>query len=160
LTPGPGFYKTIETFGREGPRVSIAGKSSSRNPDKIPGPGYYEPNLTVVKEAPKKYAMGRSLRGDILSKDKKELPGPGQYSSPDKFGKDAPAVSIHAKVNPTSRNFNPGPAHYNPHDTVVRITSPKYKIGNASERTSFIIKDSAPGPGQYDLKSKLFVESP
>lgn len=150
LSPGPGQYATVDSFGRHGPKLSIGGKTSTRNPDQVPGPGYYQPNLTVVKEATKKAAIGRSSRGDFLPKDRKAMPGPGHYESPEKFGKDGVKVSIHERIKLISRNLNPGPADYNPHDTVVRMSSPKYKLGQATERTKYIRKDLVPGPGYYE----------
>ena len=41
LSPGPGQYATLDTFGRHGPKLSIGGKTSIRNPDQVPGPGHY-----------------------------------------------------------------------------------------------------------------------
>lgn len=159
FTPGPGYYKTQEHFGKHGPKLSISGKTSSRNPDQVPGPGYYQPNLTVVKELPKRTALAKSSRAEVVPKEARHVPGPGHYDSPIKFGKDAPKVSIHERIKAQSRNLVPGPADYKPHDTVIRLSSPKYKMGE--RRTNFIRRDDqVPGPGTYDQRSKLGLESP
>ena len=151
MTPGPGHYRTLDSFGKHGPKLSISGKTSSRNPEQVPGPGYYQPNLTVVKEAPKRTALARSTRADVVPKERRQVPGPGQYDSPIKFGKDGPKVTIHERIKQLSRNLVPGPADYKPHDTVVRLSSPKYKMGRATERANFIRPgELVPGPGQYD----------
>jgi len=71
FTPGPGQYRTIDSFGKHGPKLSISGKASSRNPDQVPGPGYYQPNLTVVKEVPKRTSMPKSSRGDVVPKERR-----------------------------------------------------------------------------------------
>ena len=158
MTPGPGYYKTQDHFGKHGPKLSMGGKTSSRNPDKVPGPGYYQPNLTVVKELPKRTALPKSSRVEVVPKESKYVPGPGHYDSPIKFGKDGPKVSMHERIKPQSRNHVPGPADYKPQDTVIRLSSPKYKMG---KRTNFIRNDEqVPGPGTYDQKSKLGLETP
>jgi hypothetical protein len=54
--------------------------------------------------------------------------------------------------------MNPGPSQYNPNDTVVRLSSPKYKISSSSQ---FILpREQVPGPGSYQVKSRLGLESP
>ncbi len=67
-------------------------------------------------------------------------------------------MKIHEKFKGSSRNMNPGPGHYN-NVTVMRMKSPEYKIGNATQRPK-INDELVPGPGTYSVKSKLGEENP
>ncbi len=104
----------------------MQGKSNSILKTFAPGPGHYDPKLNYVKKLAKRPAATKSSRLTNLSPSKE--PGPGHYDSPIKFGKDSLSFKFRDKPKDFSINNNPGPSYYNPNDTVVRLSSPKYKI--------------------------------
>lgn len=126
VSPGPGFYQTIDCFGgKESIKISILAKQKPATANRNPGPGQYQPNFKPVQKSNGNYKVGTGKRTEAVSKEKRYVPGPGQYQSPDKFGKDAPKVSLHSKLlDSNSRNLNPGPGQYNPAQTVIRQRSP------------------------------------
>ena len=81
-----------------------------------------------------------------------DQPGPGKYD-PKIISK---TVLGHINPSPqrpqTARN-SPGPGAYNPNETIVRLSSPKYKFSrnlNLVNRSVELI-----GPGSYNLKTHI-----
>jgi len=81
----------------------------------------------------------------------RNVPGPGSYKVEERVGKEGNKYSILGRPKTLSEGMKvPGPAAYN-----VNVTkkSTGFKFGHGVRRTKES-KNNAPGPGQYDIKTK------
>jgi hypothetical protein len=83
-------------------------------------------------------------------------PGPGTYAIPSRAA-EGPKYSLYSRSQSTRRADNsPGPGQYeasNLDSTAER--SPRYRLGRESRQRHNSTSTYVPGPGQYDVRSKL-----
>lgn len=84
--PGPGLYSgDLNTFGKDGKKIALRGKSQRNDHTISPGPGAYDSKLHVIKEHQASFRMASSERkttfGNITSRSQgDDQPGPGMYN--------------------------------------------------------------------------------
>jgi hypothetical protein len=181
--PGPGSYNTVKSAGHDAPSFSLGSRTKTTiSPTKdTPGPGQYEPKevsdtprftlgARTTRErfeenpGPGTYnaqefgsigqGKGVSLHGRIPDpKDKQNIPGPGSYVTPSSFDLNK-GPTMKGRFDDKTRNYNPGPGAYEDPRSIEKgqRTGPAFSMkGRAKDPAS---KDTAPGPGAYQISSK------
>ena len=150
--PGPGAYDPTITFYRNfGPTFGKGEKDVKIKRSITPGPGAYSPISTVGTEGRKHSLYPK--RADTSLKYGQASPGPAAYHFQDK--KATPAFSIGR-----GRHFRqktapgPSPTEYNPNYSLIRPSSPFWKINKASRNTTMAKRES-PEPGTYNVPSVI-----
>jgi len=117
-----------------------------------PGPGSYDYS-TKVGEGPKYIMNPRREGSNLLSP--KYLPGPGAYSPSVEFVKEknsGPKMGTSIRTDLYDSKANPGPGQY---DVRGRVVGPKWGFGSDQRGKDYT--STVPGPGSYDLPSKVGV---
>ena len=169
IGPGPGNYKFSEDAIRlRYPHYSFMKekrKSFKKNNVDTPGPGTYNHKEYLGKEG-----LKISLSPKIILKNKNinEL-GPGQYNRTDLdfYKPKSPTTKIGKNRRFSSLSCSdlfstPGPGRYNYMNslTVVKKCGPAWKMGKGKRRPLIEIDKYIPGPGIYNITSKLGKDSP
>jgi len=132
-TPGPGAYKIMEYFGKEGPKKTMGIRYNYRNINGIgtPGPGHYKGSKTdnYLLKAPIVKIGTTKRENSILNKKNNGMPGPGQYNN-DKTIK------------------------------YVKIKTPSWKIGSSLRRSLSQTDKSVPGVGNYTIRGTFGKNAP
>ena len=156
--PGPGEY-SYQSFTKDGPQYSQRVKPFI-NPMKMktdPGPSSYNPN--PYKTYDHKYSMGQKATGSANY----HTPGPGAYgdSKDDLHYKKIPGSKMGTQKRMsdhflhTSSYKKQEPGRYSLHDFAGNklMGTPNFSFGKDTKSRQF--KMNAPGPGNYDIKSRM-----
>ena len=79
---------------------------------------------------------------DIVSNDMRSKPGPGAYDSPQRFGQDAPSVTIRGRPEDNIRSLSPGPGNYDHSQQAIKDKVISYKM-SASKRQDIVNKSAS-----------------
>lgn len=160
--PGPGQYANPESDKYKTAAPKFGFGSATRGEDGItrikanlPGPGQYAYLAKVGNEAPKYTLTPR--RPDTSPAVGKHSPGPGNYNPSDLFSKkSSPNYKIGSSTRKDLRkDMGPSPDAYNTNTLDSRKkSSPAFGFGS-SNRQPLSRSAFSPGPGNYNVPSKL-----
>lgn len=168
MRPGPGKYKYSEDAIRiRNPQYSFGKekrKSLKNNNIDNPGPGSYNHKEYLGKEG---LRISMSPKCEIRNNNLIKL-GPGQYNRTDlNFYKPRAPGTKMGKLKRFSLSCNdifntPGPGKYNYMNsiTVVKKSEPAWRMGKGKRKSLIEADEYIPGPGRYNIASKLGQNSP
>lgn len=145
--PGPGSYEMPTTLNKQG--FSMSGRYSKPIDSLEPAPGSYDPK--PIEQTPA-YSFGNSGRYDFTKG--KDNPAPGSYDPKISRPSSAAPVFGTEKRRPVSASQSmPGPGSYSIPNA---REGPQYSMSARNIRRG---RESTPGPGQYNQKSKTVREN-
>ncbi|CAD8115027.1 unnamed protein product [Paramecium primaurelia] len=154
--PGPGTYKQERPESAPKYRFGNAQRRGLYDNElgKVPGPGQYNYSSQFESVQPKGFTLV-SRKEQITQQ--LVVPGPGAYDP--QPVKRPPSCKIGKSMRGLQfANPNPGPGEYEPQIDTIRPQSAMVRVGSATRRPLNDVK-GVPGPGTYDLPSKM-VEGP
>ena len=156
--PGPGAYETLRPS-TAGPKYGFG--SSNRDGSAFeamkasPGPGSYESKPAIALN---KGVTMTSRKPDQSLREALKMPGPGSYDPDLRLKKSFGNVRIGSA---SRENLNkelvrtPGPGAYDARIDGVRHKEPAVRMGT-SQRRPLSANNKAPGPGAYEIQSRVF----
>lgn len=163
IVPGPGTHSPdYKVLKNDSPRFGF-GSSQRQGMAKtfyVPGPGQYKLGQIIGKDGPQN-SIHSKLKGQGSLEKIIKTPGPGAYESHVNNRRKAPSYGLGSeprKFGGTQKSFTvPGSNTYNPSADLTQSSAAKWGFGSQERKGPIDMKRAfAPGPGNYEIKSKAF----
>ncbi len=159
---GPGTYKVNSLHRAKSPSYSFSKQpkiSLNLNSEFTPGPGAYLSTESNMRRKNMNQTFNKSIRKDIFEIDSNLSLGPGSFNPNNQNNNISYTIPKSQKnLSFQGLSLTPGPSSYEPKINNIKISTSSYSFTKQKKESNLlqsILKNTNPGPGQYEFTDKL-----